>query len=175
MKDVKGKVILFVKKAGSIVFLSSIVLWLLLSFSFKLEYGVNVEDSILACIGKCLSFVLYPILGEFSWEATVSSLQGFVAKEQVVSSMAIISNISCEGVGCASVFDSNLFAFFDASSAYGYVSFNLFSAPCVGAVSAMSRELGSKRKTISVVIFQTFVAWVVALFVRFICLLIIGG
>lgn len=94
LKDVFDKVMAFIKRAGTIILLCSIIIWFLLSFSFKLEYGVNVEESILANIGNKISWVFKPMLGENSWEAAVSALQGLVAKEQVVSSMAVINGLA---------------------------------------------------------------------------------
>ena len=79
-KDVFDKVIAFIKRAGSIILICSIAIWFLLSFSFKMEYGVDIEDSMLASIGKTISWVFYPMLGQNNWGATVSAIQGLVAK-----------------------------------------------------------------------------------------------
>ncbi len=161
-KDVWDKIIEFIKRAGSIILICSIIIWFLLSFSIKLEYGVNIENSILATIGKKISWVFYPILGTNSWEATVSAIQGLVAKEQVISSMAVIGELS-EGVDGSQMFlDGGVFSFFTAASAYAFMVFNLFSAPCFGAISAMRRELGGNKKTIKAIAFQTILAWVLS-------------
>ena len=96
----------FIKRAGTIILLCSIIIWFLLSFSFKLEYGVNVEESILANIGNKISWVFKPMLGENSWEAAVSALQGLVAKEQVVSSMAVINGLAEDASEGAEIFAS---------------------------------------------------------------------
>lgn len=173
-RDVLEKVGSFIKRAGSVILLASIVIWFMLSFSFSLEYGVNVENSILAGIGKSLSWIFYPILGEFSWEATVSAIQGLVAKEQVVGSMAIIANMSEESLDSASLFNSEVFGFFSGASAYAYVAFNLFSAPCFGAIGAMKKEFGSSKKTFLAIVLQMLVAWIVAVAIRAFGLLI-GG
>ena len=153
---------------------ASIVVWFLLSFSFKFEYGVSIENSILAGIGKSLSWIFYPILGEFSWGATVSAIQGLVAKEQVVGSMAIIANMSEESLNSVSLFNSEVFGFFSASSAYAYVAFNLFSAPCFGAIGAMKKEFGSSKKMWLAVALQMVVAWLIAVMIYLIGTLI-GG
>ena len=175
IRDVVEKVSGFIKKAGSLILLSSIIVWFLLSFSFRLEYGVEIENSILAGIGKSLSWFFYPILGEFSWGATVSAIQGLVAKEQVVSSMTIIANMSVEVVDEMTLFGrDSVFNFFSGASAYAYVVFNLFSAPCFGAIGAMKKELGSVKKTFLVVLLQISVAWVVSVMVNIIGLLIEG-
>lgn len=165
-RDVLEKVLAFIKRAGSVILVASIIVWFLLSFSFKLEYGVNIENSILAGIGKSLSWVFYPILGEFSWGATVSAIQGLVAKEQVVGSMAIIANMSEDSLNSASLFNSDVFGFFSGASAYAYVAFNLFSAPCFGAIGAMKKEFGNARKMWLAVALQMIVAWVIAFAIK---------
>ena len=159
-KDVSEKVIAFIKRAGSVIFICSIVIWFLLSFSFKLEYGVDVENSILATIGKTISWIFYPMLGTNSWGAAVSAIQGLVAKEQVISSMSVIAGLAEEG---SQIFGKeSIFNFFTASSAYAFMVFNLFSAPCFGAIGAMKRELGGAKKMLKAVGFQTVLAWVLA-------------
>ena len=174
-KDVFEKVFAFIKRTGSVILLASIVIWFMLSFSFRLEYGVNVENSMLTGIGKCFSWVFYPMLGELSWGATVSAIQGLVAKEQVVGSMAIIANMSEETLESAALFGGDIFGFFTGASAYAYVVFNLFSAPCFGAIGAMRKELGSLKKTALAVTLQIVVAWVIAVLVYMIGTLMIGG
>ncbi len=162
-KDVFDKVIEFIKRAGSIILICSIVIWFLLSFSFKMEYGVDIEDSMLASIGKTVSWIFYPVLGQNSWGATVSAIQGLVAKEQVVSSMAVISGLSEEVEEGSEIFASGTaFGGFTAAAAYAFMVFNLFSAPCFGAIGAMRRELGSTKKMLQTVCFQTVCAWVLA-------------
>lgn len=106
LKDVFDKVMAFIKRAGTIILLCSIIIWFLLSFSFKMEYGVEVEESILANIGNKISWVFKPMLGENSWEAAVSALQGLVAKEQVVSSMAVINGLAEDASEGAEIFAS---------------------------------------------------------------------
>lgn len=106
LKDVFDKVMAFIKRAGTIILLCSIIIWFLLSFSFKMEYGVEVEESILASIGNKISWVFKPMLGENSWEAAVSALQGLVAKEQVVSSMAVINGLAEDASEGAEIFAS---------------------------------------------------------------------
>ncbi|MBQ7668075.1 MAG: ferrous iron transport protein B [Clostridia bacterium] len=162
-KDVFDKVMAFIKRAGTIILLCSIVIWFLLSFSFKMEYGVDIEDSMLATIGNKISWVFYPMLGTRSWGATVSAIQGLVAKEQVVSSMAVINGLAEDVEEGSEIFSLNgIFGFFTAASAYAFMVFNLFSAPCFGAIGAMKRELGSTKNLLKAVLFQTGMAWVLA-------------
>lgn len=162
-KEVWEKVFAFIKRAGTIILLCSIIIWFLLSFSFNMQYGVNIEDSMLAQIGDKISWVFEPILGTRSWGATVSAIQGLVAKEQVVSSMAVINGLS-DGVGEGSEIFSGEgdFTFFTAASAYAFMVFNLFSAPCFGAIGAMRKELGSRKKLLGAITFQTVLAWILA-------------
>lgn len=160
IKDVFDKVIAFIKRAGTVILLCSIIIWFLLSFSFKFEYGVDIENSILAKIGNKISWVFYPMIGQNSWGATVSVIQGLVAKEQVVSSMAVIAGLSEEKTEIFG--DGSIFSSFTASSAYAFMVFNLFSAPCFGAIGAMRRELGGIKKMLKAIIFQTICAWILA-------------
>ena len=161
-RDVTDKVKEFIKRAGTIILLCSVIIWFLLSFSWKLEYGVEIENSMLASIGNAISWIFYPILGTFSWEATVSAVQGLVAKEQVISSMSIIAGFT-EGIEEGSmIFKSTAFNFFTPISSYAYMVFCLFSAPCFGAIGAMRRELGSTKKMLKAVLFQTLIAWFLA-------------
>jgi ferrous iron transport protein B len=172
IRDVFDKTWGFIKRAGTIIFLCSVIIWFLLSFSWKLEYGVDIERSILASIGNLLSWIFYPILGELSWGATVSALQGLVAKEQVVSSMSIIAGFS-EQIGAGTqIFNSAIFSFFTPASAYAFMAFNLFSAPCLGAIGAMHKEFGSTRKTLRAVFYQTTLAWILATLIHLVGLLI---
>jgi len=163
VKDVFDKIIAFLKRAGSVILICSIVIWFLLSFSTSFEYGVDVEESILASIGKKISWIFYPMLGDNSWGATVSAIQGLVAKEQVISSMSVIAGLAEDTEEGAKIFAQNgIFGFFTAASAYAFMVFNLFSAPCFGAIGAMKRELGGMKKLLKAVSFQTIFAWILA-------------
>ncbi len=172
VKDVTEKTGAFIKRAGTIILLCSVVVWFLLSFNFKFEYGMGVEGSMLASIGNLFSWIFYPMTGELSWAATVSALQGLVAKEQVVSSMNIIAGLSEDSGDVVALFNSPAFAFFNPASAYAFCVFNLFSAPCFGAIGATRRELGSTKRMLQTVGFQTALAWVLGCLVYGIGLLI---
>lgn len=161
LKDVLSKVSSFIKRAGTTIFLASIIIWGLLSFSLNLDYGVNIENSILAQIGKKISWIFYPVIGINSWEATVSILQGFIAKEQVVSSLAIISGLQEENL----FISGNVFDFLNSVSAYCFVVFNLFSAPCFAAISTMRKELGSFKKFIFAIMYQILLAWILSMLI----------
>lgn len=170
-KDVFDKTRDFVSRAGTIILFCSVIIWFLSSFSLKFEYGIGIENSILAGIGRLFSWFFYPMLGELNWAASVSAMQGLIAKEQVVSSMTVISGVAGEG----GIFASSVFAGFNPASAYAFMVFNLFSAPCFGAIGAMRSELGSAKKTLFAVLFQTLVAWAIASLVFGIGSLIIMG
>ncbi len=163
LDDVGENTFHFLKRSGSIILISSICAWFLLSFSFDLQYIHNdIERSILASIGKKLSWIFYPIIGELNWGATVSSFQGLIAKEQVISSMSIIEEVTSHSV----LFNQNgMFKNFTPLSAYSFMVFNLFSAPCFGAISAMRQELKSRRRLIKAIGFQCGVAWLLASFI----------
>ena len=132
----------------------------LLSFDFRFNYGIPIK-LMLGRIGYYLSYVFYPILGELSWASGVSTIQGLIAKENVVVTMKIIADVS----GDSSVFTSSLFSFFTVSSALSFMIFNLYNAPCLAAIGAMKSELKSTKKTIYAVLFQTGFAYLIALIV----------
>ena len=184
LRDVVEKTFSFIKRAGTTILFASIIIWFLLSFSTKLEYGVHAENSILAALGKNISWVFYPILGVNSWQATVSAIQGLIAKEQVISSMAIISGLEeksliiMQGGNVVSANTNNIFlpettfGFFNQASAYAFVIFNLFSAPCFAAIATMKKELGGFKKMLMAIAYQTAVAWILATIIYRLFLLI---
>lgn len=164
-RDVLEKTLGFLKRAGTVILLCSVIVWFLLSFNWKFEYGINVNDSILASIGNMFAWLFYPMLGEWSWGATVSAFQGLVAKELVVSNMNVIAGLAEENEVFSLIFQSEIFSFFNPASAYAFMVFNLFSAPCFGAIGAMRRELGSSKKMFLAIAFQTGIAWILGVLV----------
>lgn len=162
IKDTFEKVLDFVKRAGSVILISSIAVWLLSSYSIKLEYGVEVQESILADVGRCFSWIFVPMVGENRWEIAVSSIQGLIAKEQVISSMAVIAGLENRNVSNNIFANGSPFNFFTPLSAYIYVCFNLFSAPCFGAISAMKRTLGGTKNAIKAVLYQTVISYIIS-------------
>ena len=164
-RDVAEKTIAFFKRAASVIFICSIAIWFLCRFSWSFEFlsPEEIENSILASIGNAFAWLFYPMLGgNWSWATTVSAFQGLVAKEQVVSSMNIIAGLAETSEVASSIFSSSAFSFFTPLSAYAYCIFNLFSAPCFGAIAAMKRELGSKKAMFKAILFQTTIAWILA-------------
>lgn len=160
VRDVGEKTWAFIKRAGTIIFLCSVVIWVLLNVNYEFKYTTNIEESLLADIGRSISFLFAPMLGmNFSWGASVSAVQGLVAKELVVSSMEVITAVGEGG----DVFAGNgLFSFFNGFSAMGYMIFTLFSAPCFGAIGAMKRELNNGHDFWRAIFFQTGLAWILA-------------
>lgn len=164
-RDVAEKTIAFFKRAASVIFICSIAIWFLCRFSWSFEFlsPEEIENSILASIGNAFAWLFYPMLGgNWSWATTVSAFQGLVAKEQVVSSMNIIAGLAETSEVASSIFSSSAFSFFTPLSAYAYCIFNLFSAPCFGAIAAMKRELGSKKAMFKAILFQTTMAWIIS-------------
>lgn len=162
-KDVFDKIISFIKRAGSVILICSIIVWFLVSFSWDLKYNLGIENSILASIGKKISCIFVPMLGTNSWEVTVSAIQGLVAKEQVVSSMAVIGGVSEDLQNTNFILNNNgAFGFFTSVSAYAFMVFNLFSAPCFGALAAMRKEIGGTKELLKVIAFEISLAWLLA-------------
>lgn len=162
-KDVFDKIISFTKRAGSVILICSIIVWFLVSFSWDLKYNLGIENSILASIGKKISWIFVPMLGTNSWEVTVSAIQGLVAKEQVVSSMAVIGGVSEDLQNTNFILNNNgAFGFFTSVSAYAFMVFNLFSAPCFGALAAMRKEIGGTKELLKVISFEISFAWLLA-------------
>ena len=162
-KDIKDKIIDFIRKAGTTIFLASIFIWILLSFFTYFEYGVSINESILAFCGEKISWILKPIIGVNSWQATVSAIQGIIAKEQIISSMEIISGLSGEFKNVYDIFSyGSPFDFFNKASAYAFVAFNLFTTPCIVAIITMCKELKKFRYCIFAICYQFLVGWTVA-------------
>ena len=117
MRDVLIRLKEFIKKTGSIIIISTIIIWFLLSFNLNLKYNVNIEESILAFIGKHISFLFYPFLGTNNWIASVAIIEGLFGKEQVISFLSVISNNK--------LFNSHELSFFTPLSALSFLTFNL--------------------------------------------------
>lgn len=152
----------FVRKAGTIIFLSSIVIWFLSSFSFNLEM-VDTQDSILAALGHLIAPVFAP-LGWGIWEAAVGAITGLVAKENVVSTLAILfgfAEVAENGDEMWSVFAQN----FTMISAYSFLIFNLLCAPCFAAIGAIRREMGSAKWTWIAIGYQCIFAYIISLLI----------
>lgn len=164
-RDVTEKIKDFIQRAGTIILICSVIVWFLLSFSWNLRFCDNIQNSILAGLGNLFSWFFYPIVGVRNWAVSVSAIQGLIAKEQVVSSMNIIAGVS-GSIG--SVFESEIFSFFNKSNSLAFMVFNLFSAPCVASIGAMKNELKSTKKVWLALLFQISIAWICAVMVNLI-------
>lgn len=143
----------FLKKAGTIIFAMSVVIWFLSNFNFT-GIVTDVNDSILASIGSIIAPIFTP-LGFGNWQSSVSLLTGLLAKETILSSMQVIF------AGDLSV---TLAAHFTALSAYSFLVFVLLYTPCVSVIGAMKKEYGTKLTLFSVG-YQLLLAWVISFLV----------
>ena len=154
----------FLQRAFTIIFVATVVVWFLQSFDAKLNFTPDSADSLLAAIGQVLSPIFKP-LGFADWRIATSLITGFIAKEAVVSTMAVLCGTSVELLG------SSLPQFFSGASAISFLAFTLLYTPCVAAIAAIKRELSSGKHAVITVLFQCAVAWVVAFLVYQICIL----
>lgn len=149
----------FIIKAGTVIFAASVILWFLSRFSFNFEM-VDVEQSILAKIGGLIAPIFAP-LGFNKWQAAVATINGLIAKEQLVSTFGILF-----GLGEVGETDTNLTTqiatMFTTVSAYSFVAFNMLCAPCFAAIGAIKREMGNWKWTLIAIGYQTFLAYLVS-------------
>ena len=142
----------FVKRATTIVLLSSIVLWFLQSYGYVGGAFVAVEDSnvsFLANIGKMVAWIFYPIgwAGDMAWKATVATVTGLIAKEEVVMTFGTLYNFGGELSEAGDEIWKMIAADFGPVRAYSFMIFNLLCAPCFAAIGAIKREMGSAKWT----------------------------
>lgn len=154
----KERTLDFIKKAGTIILLSSVIIYLLSSFSFTLQ-SVPPDASMLAMIGRVIAPIFKP-LGFGFWQASVALLTGIAAKESIVSTLSVTMG------------EAGITSLFTPSSALAFMTFILLSSPCIAAIGAMAKELGSKRKLLFAIVWQTGIAYLAALLVRALVLLI---
>ena len=154
----------FIKKAGTIILLSTIFVWFTTYFGFT-EDGFRMLDeseismSILAKIGNCIAWIFAP-LGWGNWQAAVASITGLVAKENIVGTLGILY-----GGGDQSVYQA-LGGAFTAISGYSFLVFNLLCAPCFAAIGAIKREMNNAKWTWFAIGYQCVFAYVIALIVN---------
>jgi ferrous iron transport protein B len=148
----------FIHKAGTIIFAGSIGIWLISYFGMS---GANVEmnDSFLAAIGGFFAPIFSP-LGFGTWQATAALITGFLAKEVVVSSMAIIYAVSDDSLGV------EMLKIFTPASAYAFMVFILLYIPCLATVAVIYRETKSKMWTIISMAYPLVVAYVIAFIIN---------
>ena len=160
-EKVKG----FAIKAGTIILASTILIWLLSNFNFS---GMcEMEDSILASMGRSVQWIFAP-LGFGDWRASVGVVTGWIAKENIVSTLGVLfgpSDAITEAAMEGSAAIPGVVDVFTQASAFSYMVFNLLCMPCFAAVGAIKREMGSWKWILRTVGFQMLVAWIVALLV----------
>ena len=142
----------FLQRAFTIIFVATIVIWFLQTFDTRLNVVSDQADSLLAAIGAWIAPILRP-LGIGDWRIATALISGFIAKESVVATLQVL-------LGGAA-----LTSLFSLRAGISFLVFTLLYTPCVAAVSAVRRELGSGLKAAGLVLGQTAVAWVVALIV----------
>ena len=154
----------FIKRAGTIILLATIVIWFLQSFG--VEGGVftmvgDLNNSLLAVIGTALAWIFIP-LGFGTWQATVATFTGLVAKETVVATLGVLYGFAAVAEDGAEFW--GLFAAdFTGLAAYSFLIFNLLCAPCFAAIGAIRREMNNPRWTWFAIGYQTVFAYVIAL------------
>ena len=172
----------FIKKAGTVILLSTIVLWFLMGYGFEGGAFGAVEDlnnSILAPIGKAIAWIFTPLgwtqLGH-GWEMAVAAISGLIAKENVVATFGMLFNPNLEEVAEDGVeIWSNLQGALTPIAAYGYLVFNLLCAPCFAAIGAIRREMNSGKWTIFALCYQCLFAYGVALVIYQVGTVLTGG
>ena len=153
----------FIKKAGTIILLSTILVWFTSSFGFttdgfRMLAEEELDQSILAAIGSAIAWLFIP-LGWGNWQAAVASITGLVAKENIVATMGILYR------GNGNVYQ-NLAAAFTAVTGFSFLVFNLLCAPCFAAIGAIKREMNSAKWTWFAIGYQCGFAYAVALMVN---------
>ena len=162
----------FIKKAGTIILLSTIFVWFTTYFgvvdgSFQMLSDEQIDHSILAAIGNAIAWIFTP-LGWGNWQAAVASITGLVAKENIVGTLGILY-----GGGDTSVY-ANLAQAFTGLAGYSFLVFNLLCAPCFAAIGAIKREMNNAKWTWAAIGYQCGFAYVIALMVNNIGLLFQG-
>lgn len=160
----------FVKRATTIVLLSSIVLWFLQSYGYVDGAFVAVEDSnvsFLANIGKLFAWIFYPLgwMGDMAWKATVATVTGLIAKEEVVMTFGTLYNFGGELSEAGDEIWKMVAADFGPVRAYSFMIFNLLCAPCFAAIGAIKREMGNAKWTWGTVAYMCGFAYVISMIV----------
>ena len=154
----------FIKKAGTIILLSTIFVWFTTYFgwvdgTFRMLEESEIDSSILAAIGGAIAWIFKP-LGWGNWQAAVASITGLVAKENIVGTLGILY-----GGGDGTVYDAMAQAF-TGITAYSFLVFNLLCAPCFAAIGAIKREMNNAKWTWFAIGYQCGLAYVVALMIN---------
>lgn len=154
----------FIKKAGTIILISTILVWFTTYFgfvdgTFQMLSDEQIDHSILAAIGNAIAWIFNP-LGWGNWQAAVASITGLVAKENIVGTLGILY-----GGGEATVYQ-NIAAAFTAVSGFSFLTFNLLCAPCFAAIGAIKREMNSAKWTTFAILYQCGFAYAISLMIN---------
>ena len=154
----------FIKKAGTIILLSTIVVWFLSFFgvvdgTFRMLEEEEISYSILASVGNVIRWIFAP-LGWGTWQATVASITGLIAKENIVGTMGILYRAAGDGT----VYQ-NIAAVFTGLSGFSFLVFNLLCAPCFAAIGAIRREMNNPKWTWFAIAYQCLFAYAIALMI----------
>ncbi len=157
----------FIKKAGTIILLSAIILWFLQAFGFENGSFGMVEDlnnSVLATIGSAIAWIFIP-LGWGHWQGAVATITGLIAKENVVGTFGVLFGGFEEVAENGWQIWVNMREVFSPLAAYSFLIFNLLCAPCFAAMGAIKREMNSARWTLFAIGYQCVFAYAIALIV----------
>ena len=154
----------FIKKAGTIILLSTIFVWFTTYFgwvdgTFRMLDESEIQSSILAAIGGVIAWIFKP-LGWGNWQAAVASITGLVAKENIVGTLGILY-----GGGDGTVYQ-NIGAAFTGISGFSFLVFNLLCAPCFAAIGAIKREMNNRKWTWFAIGYQCGFAYLVGLMIN---------
>ena len=162
----------FIKRAGTVILLSSIVLWFLMGYGFENGSFGAVEDmnnSLLAAVGSVIAWIFYPLgwIGENAWKLTCATITGLIAKEEVVNFFGIAFNYAGEAdlMEDASGLYPAIAASFTGLNAYSFMIFNLLCAPCFAAMGAIKREMHNTKWTLGAIGYMCVFAYVVSMIV----------
>lgn len=153
-RQVLDKAKAFIVRAGTVIFIGSTLIWFTQTFNWRLEM-VDANDSILASLGQLLVPLFAP-LGIDNWQLSVATLTGFVAKEQIVSTLAILFNTTESSLA------GSLATMLEPAAAYGFMIFTLLASPCFAAIGALKSELNSTKWTVFALLYQTGIAYILA-------------
>lgn len=153
----------FIQRAFTIIFLATLLIWFLQTFDARFNVVSDSADSLLAMLGRWIAPVFAP-LGFGDWRISTSLITGFTAKEAVVSTMSVLLGTKMSHLS------EELGSLFTTASAVSFLVFTLLYTPCVAAVAAIRREMGSRREAVFVVVMQCVIAWAAA----FIAYLVFG-
>ncbi|HEL1679642.1 TPA: ferrous iron transport protein B [Streptococcus suis] len=166
------KALSFIKRAGTIIFVTNIIIWFSSSYNWSLQM-VETDESILASIGHSFSLLFAP-LGFGNWRATVAAITGLLAKETVIATFGILYKL-----GETTEENPELWGLlqqdYTALSAYSFLVFNLLCAPCFAAIGAIHREMGEAKWTWIAIGFQTGLAYASSLVIYQVGLVLIYG